>query len=759
MTVTLAYCDTGAPSRHLRFLEVGNYHQVLSDGQVRVESLLVRPGTTPQSAATAILAHSPELSVVYVDEFNLAPSLALVAALRATQSRLSQCAVGIFPILGPEKLLADGAFDYLVIGEGEVALYELATLVTRGAEPVGIKNVWFRQAGALVRNPLRPLQENLDQLPYPDRTLFVQDGQRAAGDGPPAAPLYVAASRGCPYECLFCYNSVVKRVYEGKGASYRMRSPQHVVGEILSEMRRGSYSHLVFADEMFPSERAWLRTFGARLTSVFTLGFEVAVSSERCDPDTLELLQVAGCSGIRIGMETGSEPLRKRIAARNLSTAKLQELVGLAKERGIRVHLHTMAGLPGETAESLGETLALAQTLAPDSVASTVYQPIEATGLGNYVRERGLVAAKGAAPPDFTHSALEQAQMTPEVIRSHLLKIRFLDISQKLKGMPVAPGYFDFMHQLPQARFSLGSSGALGIGTTERAGREQPYVSLLAGSSIRYPVTVKPGSLFRFALHMPATDLVRLSQAGAQVAAEVLWIVAGRELPLFQKTYGGSESGGRARWHDCVTVTPEEESAGEIMLRVAPLGEVQAPVTVQWGQPYLIEPEAAGIAARSAAEMRGEYEGRLAKAADEAAALARRPGGGEARGAGGTAGARRENAAPRRDAHADAGDGEASHGDGGEAGVARSRPRGAHPRNLPQMKKPRGALPRGLLKKRDCFRSGLLFLAQLHARQVQRVESLLLRRRRGWRLGLVAARARRRRRMRCMRRVRCTGRM
>jgi hypothetical protein len=232
-----------------------------------------------------------------------------------------------------------------------------------------------------------------------------------------------------------------------------------------------------------------------------------------------------------------------------------------------------------------------------------------------------MLPARVPTSPDFTHSALEQPQIPAEAIRGHLLKMRFLDISQKLKVLPAAPGYLDLIHQLPQARFSLGCSGAIDIGVAARAGREQPFVSLRAGSSIRYPVSVKPGSLFRFALHMPAMDIARLCQSGGQVAAEVVWISGGRELPLFQKTYGASESGGKAHWHDCVSVTPEEDSDGEIMLRVAAMGGLPAPVTVQWGQPYLIESEAAGMAARSAAEMRDDYEARLASAADETSAL------------------------------------------------------------------------------------------------------------------------------------------
>src|SRR3990172_3818913 len=135
---------------------------------------------------------------------------------------------GVHPTLVPEESLGESDLDMICLGEGEYPLLELCEVLKEGKDITKIDNIWVKNNGKIFKKRLRPLIENLDILPYPDRSIFsIKDLSYYRAEGE-----VFLASRGCPYDCYYCCNHVLKKVYNAQQNYVRFRSVDHVLGEI-----------------------------------------------------------------------------------------------------------------------------------------------------------------------------------------------------------------------------------------------------------------------------------------------------------------------------------------------------------------------------------------------------------------------------------------------------------------------------------------------------------------------------------------------
>ena len=170
---------------------------------------------------------------------------------------------GAHPTIDPEGTMAEARLDAICLGEGEEALAELCDKLERDQDPSGIPSLWVRRGEQVKRNPVRPLIEDLDSLPLPDRSIFdtalfcAQQHERGT----------LMASRGCPYSCTYCSNHVQRSIYPNRKKYVRFRSVDNVmreIREIIAEDDEGKLRYIRFDDDILTIDRDWFKDLTSR---------------------------------------------------------------------------------------------------------------------------------------------------------------------------------------------------------------------------------------------------------------------------------------------------------------------------------------------------------------------------------------------------------------------------------------------------------------------------------------------------------------
>lgn len=285
---------------------------------------------------------------------------------------------GYLATLSPEDVINEPNIDIICRGEGELALKEL--METRG-EDTTVKNMWFKRNGEIIRNPIRPLLENLDELPFPDREML--DYQEVINaEEPGQRNLKVMATRGCLYDCSYCVNRHMRALYPNKNIYYRVRSPESVIAELKGLSEKYQFDYIGFHDDNITINLDWLREFLTSYEKEIHKPFYCATRVERCTNEVLDMLKKAGCFLILMGVESGDEAYRKDMLKRYMSNDTLIDTFKRIRERGMMTWSFAMIGMPNETREMLWKTIKLNWQCQPDFVMSSIFYPFRGTQLG-----------------------------------------------------------------------------------------------------------------------------------------------------------------------------------------------------------------------------------------------------------------------------------------------------------------------------------------------------------------------------------------
>jgi radical SAM superfamily enzyme YgiQ (UPF0313 family) len=284
----------------------------------------------------------------------------------------------------PEMIETDPTVDAVCVGEGELAVCDFMERLERGADYENTPNFWVRRGGTVRRNPVRPLIADMDSIAVPDRDLLgVYDGVR----GFPIRSFI--ASRGCPYDCSYCFNHAYFRIYEDKGSRVRMPSAAAFVREIAEEHARAPIESLQFEDDIFGLSPRWMDEFAERFPAEVGLPFSCNVRAELVTDRLAEQLAKAGCSSVWMGLESGDEKVRVELLDRSNTDAVTRVAVERFRARGIAVCTENIIGIPTTTLEQDLLTLRLNLELKPDYVNCSIFQPYPKTDLGKVAVEAG----------------------------------------------------------------------------------------------------------------------------------------------------------------------------------------------------------------------------------------------------------------------------------------------------------------------------------------------------------------------------------
>ncbi len=295
---------------------------------------------------------------------------------------------GVHPTLCPESTLKDPLCDIVVKGEGEITVVELADCLREKGDLSRIGGVGWKEGDRLRWGPYRPMIEDLDVIPRPDYDLLVMDRYFTRAPTTNQAQLQLVTSRGCPYDCEFCYNLKFNE------RRFRYHSAQRVVSDIEHLVTRYGVKAIFIEDDYFFGHPGRVEEICDRLIEKrFDLLIQVPCRIDylhKRNPQMLEKLYRAGFRELWIGIESGSEKRLKEIMKRN-TLDQVREVNRMLAASDMYAKFGFMAGFPNEdraeTLETVDFMFELLTTNPNAGVAPVaVYTPYPGTTLYDKAR-------------------------------------------------------------------------------------------------------------------------------------------------------------------------------------------------------------------------------------------------------------------------------------------------------------------------------------------------------------------------------------
>ena len=256
----------------------------------------------------------------------------------------------------PESALSFLGADMGIQGEGEVALPALFGRMEQDADLSGVPGLYLPGQGLRGQ---RRFAKNLDILPLPETDLWPLPPQKEELWMP------VQTRRGCPLNCSYCSTGTIE------GRMIRRHSPETIV-QWIARCRKAGVCKFFFVDNTFTLPPSHAKEICRRLIDH---GLDIRwwgiLYPAQVDEELAELMAKAGCEHVSIGFESGSEQILKNMNKR-FTLKTVRRISKMLADHGIRRMGFLLLGGPGETRESVEESLVFADSLELEAVKITL---------------------------------------------------------------------------------------------------------------------------------------------------------------------------------------------------------------------------------------------------------------------------------------------------------------------------------------------------------------------------------------------------
>lgn len=316
---------------------------------------------------------------------------------------------GVHPSILPEQSLKDSQADYVVVGEGEITFDELLGSLTKGEKP-DVPGLYF-----LGQENFRPrtLIADLDSLPFPDWAEMDPRTYQKAPHGAliknfPVAP--IVSTRGCPYICKFCASPIFW------GRSFRSRSPKKVVEEIEYLVKNFGVKEIHFEDDNLTLRREHIiEICNLILEKNIKISWATpnGIRADRVDREVLSLMKKAGCYYVVFGIESGNQNILENINKKE-TLEDIKKAVELAHELDIMTQGFFILGLPGETEETIKNSINFAKSIPLDRAQFLILDLLPGSAL--WLEHKDEYAA------DYKKESYHEPTWVPKTISAETLK-------------------------------------------------------------------------------------------------------------------------------------------------------------------------------------------------------------------------------------------------------------------------------------------------------------------------------------------------
>ncbi|MBN1879341.1 radical SAM protein [bacterium] len=386
----------------------------------------VAKGWTREDIGSYIRNNHPGMIVCATSTPSIASDLSVASLAKEINSDIVVVFVGVHVSAEPERSLAMcPEADAVIIGEYDQTLVELASAAGSAREQWSlIRGIAWRNGKDIVINERRPYIEDLDSLPMVaeiyQKYLNFKDYFYSIARWPEVT---LITGRGCDHHCIYC-------VYPQNmtGHKVRYRSIDNVLDEWdFVEKNFKGVKELFIEDDAMTLDRERLRALMARkIERGIKIGF-TANSRADVDYETLKWMKKGGCRLLCVGFESGNQGILDRMG-KQLNLDQSYRFIRDAKKAGIMIHGCFLVGLPGETHETLEETLAFAKKLTPDTAQFFPLMVYPGTAAYNWAKKEGYLLTD-----DFSQWLTEDGMHNCVIERPDLTNRELVDFCDRAR--------------------------------------------------------------------------------------------------------------------------------------------------------------------------------------------------------------------------------------------------------------------------------------------------------------------------------------
>jgi len=343
-------------------------------------------GLSGEEAVQEILAHEPQV-------VGLACKTLWVTNAHELALRLKERVPGLIVVAGgnhvtalPERSLKEfPAFDVVVVGEGERTFSELINALNEGRSLSEVAGLALREGDRVVRTAPRERIRDLDALPFPAFDLLpdLATHYRPALTSVEKLPAFsIVASRGCPAQCTFCDRAVF-------GNRVTKHSPEYTVALLRDLVDRYGIRYLLFDDDnLLLGKKHLFRLLDLMHERHVRLPFSCQSRVDTVDEERLRRLKEAGCRMILFGVESGSQSILDAMK-KGITVEQVRKAIALTRKFRIRTQGFFILGYPGETEETMQQTVQLIHDCRFDDVGVFLFSPLPGSEVYEGVEEHG----------------------------------------------------------------------------------------------------------------------------------------------------------------------------------------------------------------------------------------------------------------------------------------------------------------------------------------------------------------------------------
>jgi radical SAM superfamily enzyme YgiQ (UPF0313 family) len=278
-------------------------------------------------------------------------------------------------MLPQETMASAPAIDIIVRGEGDETVIKVLKALEDNQPLESVAGISYRTEGTVRQSPDKVSTVDIDSLPFAAYHLLPWKSYRPHPPHGMSLPFAaVVTSRGCPYRCAYCSKPVF-------GSKFRAQSPERVVAELAYLKERFGVKEVAFYDDSFTVDKKRVHAIADRIIiSGLKINWTCETRVNLVDKELLRHMKQAGCYAVAYGIESASPEIIKTLH-KDTTIEQVEEAVGYSHEAGLQVVGYFMLGSPGDTPDTIRQTIDFAKKLKVDFAQFSVTTPFPGTEL------------------------------------------------------------------------------------------------------------------------------------------------------------------------------------------------------------------------------------------------------------------------------------------------------------------------------------------------------------------------------------------